>query len=381
MLVLEKSYRKSFENHIHQLNDRTKYAYDKTLNNFESFYNNKAIEQLKEADNIYPLLQSWINDVADKISPSTTRSYFSRVKRYLNFCEIEISSEQVKAKLIFPKKVRERFYGVTLEDIRRILDNTDYKHKTMHLCQLSGGLRIGELVQLKKEDLKLKDGHFIVEIPSKIAKNHKARITFFSTEASKYLKPILNKIKDTDRIFGTNENSFHSTINEEQIFRRSLNRAGLTKRYDTGRYRINTHSLRAFFITKASRHDPNLAHFLSGQESKIYLAQYDRMSDDEMYEIYLEIEPDLIIDSTERQKIKIEKLEQSNTALEEKDKEIKSLKGNMEKIVDKKIDEFSKRFVKEMERFYEEQGLKLNKELDKMDSEFEKDLKDLKKNK
>jgi len=51
-LVLEKSYRKSFENHIHQLNDRTKYAYDKTLNNFESFYNNKAIEQLKEADNI-----------------------------------------------------------------------------------------------------------------------------------------------------------------------------------------------------------------------------------------------------------------------------------------------------------------------------------------
>jgi len=212
----------------------------------------------------------------------------------------------------------------------------------MHLCQLSGGLRIGELVQLKKEDLKLKDGHFIVEIPSKIAKNHKARITFFSTEASKYLKPILNKIKDTDRIFGTNENSFHSTINEEQIFRRSLNRAGLTKRYDTGRYRINTHSLRAFFITKASRHDPNLAHFLSGQESKIYLAQYDRLSDDEMYEIYLEIEPDLIIESSNKDKLVIEKLKKDKSELQSIHADAIATMGDRVLKLEKEILEFKK---------------------------------------
>jgi len=205
---------------------------------------------------------------------------------------------------------------------------------------------------------------------------------YISFEASKYLKQLLKNLDDNDQIFGTNKNSFHSEINEEQIFRRALNRAGLTKRYSISkRYQVNTHSLRAYFITKASRHDANLAHFLSGQEGKIYLAQYDRLTDKEMFEIYLEIEPDLIIDSTERQKIKIEKLEQSNNALEEKDKEVKSLKDNMERIVDEKIDEFGKRFGKEMERFYEEHGLKLNKELDKMDAEFEKDLKDLKKNK
>jgi len=72
------------------------------------------------------------------------------------------------------------------------------------------------------------------------------------------------------------------------------------------------------------------------------------------------------------------------TAIQEEEKgrkELDDLKENMESIVDEKIDEFGKRFVKEMERFYEEHGLKLNKELDRMDAEFEKDLKSLKKNK
>ena len=251
------------------------------------------------------------------LTANTTKSYFSRIKNYLNFCDIEITSEQIKAKLNFPKNHKERFYAISIEDIQKILDNSDYKHKTMHLCQLSSGMRIGELVQLKKENLTYENQRFIVEIPSKIAKNKKGRITFFSFEASKYLKQLLKNLDDKDQIFGTNKNSFHSEINEEQIFRRALNRAGLTKRYSISkRYQVNTHSLRVYFITKASRHDVKLAHFLSGQECKIYLAQYNRLTDKEMFEIYQEIEPDLIIESSNRDKLTIEKLNKDKSELQ-----------------------------------------------------------------
>ncbi len=110
---------------------------------------------------------------------------------------------------------------------------------------------------------------------------------------------------------------------------------------------------------------------------------YERYQEEdfERFPEYQKAIPFLTISDDERQRLKIEELEQSNNALEKKEKEIKGLKDNMERIVDKKIDEFGKRFVKEMERFYEEHGLKLNKELDRMDAEFEKDLKALKENK
>ena len=248
---------------LDSLDEKTKRNYEIAFRNFERFFGDNAINQLKNRENRYNLLQGWVNSNLKTMTPNATKSYFSRIKQYLNHCGIEISSEQVKANLRFPKNHTERFYAISIEDIQKILDNSDYKHKTMYLCQLSGGLRIGELVQLRKEDLTPKDGRFIVEIPSKIAKNHKGRITFFSFEASKYLKQLLKKLDDNDQIFGTNENSFHSEINEEQIFRRALNRAGLTKKYSiTGRFKIvDTAFTRLIFASVVPTEDPGEGHF------------------------------------------------------------------------------------------------------------------------
>jgi len=332
LLVTETSYKKTFDIKLDSLDEKTKRNYEIAYRNFKRFFGDNAINQLKNPENRYNLLQGWVNSNLKTMTPNATKSYFSRIKQYLNHCGVEISSEQVKANLRFPKNHQERFYAISIEDIQKILDNSDYKHKTMYLCQLSGGLRIGELVQLRKENLTPKDGRFIVEIPSKIAKNHKGRITFFSFEASKYLSSFLKRV-DGEQLFGTNENSFHSEINEEQIFRRALNRAGLTKKYSiTGRFKINTHSLRAYFITKASRHDPHLAHFLSGQPGKIYLAQYDRLTDEEMYEIYLEIEPDLIIESSNKDKLTIKKLKKDKSELEKKNEELQKMNEDIEMI-------------------------------------------------
>ncbi len=302
---------------LDSLDEKTKRGYGISLKNFEKFYFIKHGEidlikdlKSKKRDQVFNELQAWVNWNGKNLTATTTKSYFSRIKNYLNFCGIEITSEQIKIKLNFPKNHKERFYAISLDDIDAILRNADYKHNAMFLCQLSSGMRIGELVQLRKNNLAYDNQRFIVDIPSRIAKNKKGRITFFSREASHYLKQLLKNLADNDLIFGTNENAFHSEINEEQIFRRILIKTGLTKRYSISkRYQISTHSLRAFFITKVSRHDPNLAHFLSGQESKIYLAQYDRMTDKEMLEIYLKIEPDLIIKDRDKFALEDQKTE------------------------------------------------------------------------
>jgi len=110
---------------------------------------------------------------------------------------------------------------------------------------------------------------------------------------------------------------------------------------------------------------------------------YERYQEEdfERFPEYQKAIPFLTISDDERQRIEIEKLEKTKTALERKDGEIKGLRDNMETIMDEKIDQFSKRFIEKMERFYEEHGIKLNKELDSMDAKFEKNLKAPKENK
>ena len=96
---------------------------------------------------------------------------------------------------------------------------------------------------------------------------------------------------------------------------RVLEKIGLNERYESNnRYKINTHSFRAYGITKISRHDPNFGKKIAGQKG--YLLQYDRISDEEKLEIYQKYEIDLIIDNTEKQKAKIKKLEEDNNTLE-----------------------------------------------------------------
>jgi len=108
----------------------------------------------------------------------------------------------------------------------------------------------------------------------------------------------------------------------------------------TNRFMVNTHSFRAYGITKLSRHDPNLAKKIAGQKG--YLDQYDRLTDEEKLELYQKFEIDLIIDNnlklkkekqileskletTENLKARIKDLEESR-ALEAQELKLQSMK-------------------------------------------------------
>jgi integrase len=296
-----------------------------SINNFESFcmqeYGivNIIPEMLKSTEiEVYDTLQKWIsymNNTPTKrtgknLDPSTVKMYFSRVNVYLRYMGIKLHAEDVKQELSFKRVSQEDKYGLQLDDIHKILDNIYFPMKVQLLCQLSSLTRIGEIVQLRKKHLILDKQNIIVKIPSEIAKLKKARTTFFSKEASAMLRTKLRGLSDNDLVFGSNDNPLLAEQNSGQILRRLLDKIGLDMKNSKDNNDINTHSFRAYGITKLSRHDPNFAKKLAGQKG--YLDQYDRMSDNEKLELYQKYEYELTIDQTKKDKVKIERLQEDN---------------------------------------------------------------------
>ena len=345
--------------------------YKSAINNFENFCMQQhgqadLIEELKEYSDIQILdfIQSWI-DYNDRLNPSTVINMFSRIKKYLHHRGIKLHPQDIKEELEFRRVIEEELYPLKLEDIQTIIKEMRHKHKVQFVCQSSSLMRIGEMVQLRKKHLILDNQNIMVKLPANITKFSKGRTTFFSKEASKLLRPMLKELRDSDLIFGTNENVHLSETNSEQILARILEKVGLNERYESNnRYKINTHSFRAFGITKLSRHDPNFSKKLAGQKG--YLLQYDRMEDEEKLELYQKYENDLIIDDTEKQKAEIKKLEEEKTELETSNKKIEELERT-QKITLARIDEMS-------EKLYDKQTKQLEEGRDATDEELQEQV-------
>lgn len=276
----------------------------------------------KDKQDALDLFQLFINRLAKNHSAVTVLNYSSGVRKFLYYRGAPLTKDDVSEFIDMPRAIKKELHGLTLEEIHRILNSLKYDDRVMFMSQLSSGMRIGELVQLRKRYLILTHDRIIVKIPHTIAKFNKARTTIFSIESSKLLRVILKRKNDDDLVFGSSENPESSVANKEKILRTHLNQIGLNERYEgTRNYKINTHSFRAYFITKVSRHDPNLAKFFSGQEG--YLLQYDRLTDEEKLEYYIEFEPSLLIYDQTKNEEKIRKLKEANTKLEDQSQEIK----------------------------------------------------------
>lgn len=329
-MVLSKVARskESFRDKVSSLSESTVANIFFTIDNFENFSMEKygkvdLIPDLKDAseEELYDVLQNWINWNNTK-SASTIQTYFSHLRKYLHYMGIKLNEQDIRAELTFKHKVEEELYGLSIDDVQKIFKEMRYKNKVQYMCQLSSLMRIGEIIQLRKKHLILGQQNIIVKIPPTITKFHKGRTTFFSKEASKLLMSLLKKLDDEDLVFGSSDNktktAYQNKVNSQsatkQVLRLAVKNAGLDMTYEsTGRYMINTHSFRAYGITKLSRHDPNFAKKIAGQKG--YLLQYDRMNDEEKLGVYEEFEIDLIIDTTDKQNAEIKQLKDDKTKL------------------------------------------------------------------
>jgi len=300
--------RKSFEETIRTKSTNTQNASKSAIRNFEIFCQetySKTVEetiaeyQEVEMETVYESLQEWINWNSKRIHPNSIPTVFSYLKKYLRYHKIKITKEDVADELNFPHKVREEKYPLVKEEIRRILDVSNNRNKLKFLAQLSSGLRRGELLQLRKRDLDVTHERIVVNVPASMTKTKKSRVTFFSKEVTPLLRPIIKRLDGEDRIFFRGKTNPANISNHYQLMLiRYLERIGLDQKYESGRHKITTHSFRAFFITKVSRHDPNLAKYFAGQEQSRDLLMYDRLTLDEKLEKYIEFESDLLIYDT-----------------------------------------------------------------------------------
>ena len=257
------------------------------------------IAGFKNSEDALEQLQLWVNWNSKRISPSTVRHYFILVKPYLYYKGIKFHPDDIKQEIKFPKVLEDEKHGITLEEIKKLFEYLKPEKKAFYLCQISSGMRIGELMRMRVKQLDFSHSRIVVRIPAEHAKSGKSRTTFFSKEAEKYLKPILKNLSSNDLIFTKNENWENARNAEIVNMIRWTKKAGLKD--------ITTHSMRAYFITQTSRIDPNMAKKLTGQ--KVYLGSYDRPELEKMLEVYLKFEPELMIYEAKQEPIDKKELE------------------------------------------------------------------------
>lgn len=370
-------------------------TYETAFNNFGKFCQEKygknmdeVIKEYKKVSNeqVLDSLQDYVN--WNENSAGTIRIYLSRIKKYLHFHGIKFDRYDVAESIDLPKIHEDELHPISLDEFNKILENSSYKKRTLYLCMASSGMRPNEILNLRRKDIETGKERLVVHVPARFTKLKRARTTFFSIEAQKMLMPRLRELNENDLVFGSGSKS---SVNTESInFLRLITRIGLDDRYESNnRHLLTLYSLRAFFITKLSRHDENLAKKFAGQKG--YLLQYDRLTDEEKLQKYIEFEPDLIISQEEKLKLENKKqerelgrvadLEAQILELQDKHKQLKL--STQQKIIKLEWINQIKSYYLEHGKFPEviDDGKTITKNFNTLNDQESKELEDLLNNK
>ncbi|MFH1426918.1 MAG: site-specific tyrosine recombinase/integron integrase [Patescibacteria group bacterium] len=168
-------------------------------------------------------------------SPQTINLYLNSIKFFYN----QVLKIYKKIDLKFAKRNKSLPIVLSREEIKNILENTkNIKHRLMITLAYSSGLRVSEVINLKVQDLDLKD----LTIHIKNAKGMKDRITVFS---EKILNEIKNMIAGKDKncfVFESERGGQLTTATAQKVFIKSLEKCKINKP-------ATFHSLRHSFAT------------------------------------------------------------------------------------------------------------------------------------
>ena len=278
-----------------------------SLTNFDKFFKEKfdrdlehvihELISIKDKEAFEETLQTWINwNEKRHMALSAIKAYYGYFLKYLRYRGLEFSKDELRDSLEFPQEIHEMKHGLTKEELRLFIDNAKPVKKALYLVCSSAGLRLGEAIALKKRDLDFEYDRVKINIPARITKTKRARFTFISQEAERFLTPILKKKSQDDLIFEkTNETSQkdHMT-NEQSVFSSLRKKLGFTQQYEDSRvHLITSHSFRAYFVTACEKVNTGLGHALAGHDR--YMKQYERFSVKDLLEFYKKVEGDLMV--------------------------------------------------------------------------------------
>jgi len=291
-------------------------AYENIFKNFEKFcqnrYNSSLENLIKELailkncqEQVENLLQTYIDELESQNKPlRTVQGYSNLIKTYLKYRRVKFDKDEIDLSL--KSELKEELYPISKKEIKALMDNSSFEWKTKILLMSSGGLRISELLGLRKSDINRELERYSVYIRAENAKGHRARTTLISIEAMEYLDKLLENKSDNDLLFPRRtENSIHFSTTNLKSFQNIRRKAGLDMKYE-GKitHKITSHSFRAFFISQFEKTFSGYGHALSGHGK--YMKQYERFTIADKIEKYIETEKHLLIYSENDQKEKRE---------------------------------------------------------------------------
>jgi integrase len=323
---------KTFEDKIAKLSRKTQDNIKASGKSFDKFcienYDNRTsqdifdeLNTLKDKEKnqaLREVLQNWIDwQYKNGSLTSGVQQYISKVKRIFSHNGIIFHTSDFEEPLEFMPKIKEELHELTVEEIQDIFKYISPKKKGFYLALSCTGARPGELLQVRKKDVDTTQKRIKIRIEAENVKTRSGRSIWLTKEAGAYLITKLKGLKDNDLVWATNENFSYAEKNESTQFSKFCDKAGYTEKYKSNNFRkITLYSFRSYFFGKASdTHREGYAHKMIGHGG--YLPQYDRMSDEKKIEWYMELEPQLVIDPTKRQELKIKQLNEDGNKVKE----------------------------------------------------------------
>ena len=258
----------------------SKKAYSSGLLHFNNFilrhysnYNCETILQplLKNKINVYELLEGFVAYLLETrigIAPKSILLYVTALRSYFAYYDIDVIPSKFRRKVRLPKVHHEDEEPLDVSDIRKILLSCNNRRlKTLILVLASGGMRVGEALAVRNKDLDLSVSPTKVHIRKEYSKTRVAREVYISEEATVYLKQWLDwKYKNPDRERKFSEEDLVFTVYQSKNpkslymkiwheFERLLKIVQMDEKKEDGIYKrrkISLHSFRRFVKTVIS---------------------------------------------------------------------------------------------------------------------------------
>ena len=200
---------------------------------FMDFFSDKSIDLLSKED-IKTFLLYLIQH--RKVSPSTQNKYINAIKFYYKKV---LKQPKMVFSLERPNKAKKLPEVLTEQEVFMILKQTsNLKHKAILSLLYSGGLRVGELIGLRIQDIVWDKSYLFV----RGGKGKKDRITLLAENVVVLLRKYIQKHKPNYWLIENPNRKHYSASSVRAILKRSAKNAGIRKR-------IYPHMLRHSFAT------------------------------------------------------------------------------------------------------------------------------------
>ncbi|MCG2868731.1 MAG: tyrosine-type recombinase/integrase [Candidatus Nanopusillus sp.] len=207
--------------------------------------------------------------VKKKLDSNSLRLYVRALSSFLKFLDNENLAKQIKA----PKVDKRLPKFITYDELNRLLENADnYRDKLIIKFLFYTGVRVSELIKIKKSDIIFEEGFVKV-----YGKGGKERIVPIPKELLNELKDYINKI-NTENIFPL------SSRQVERIIKNIAKKAGINKKVTP---HVLRHSLATTLLSKGV--DIRYIQEILGHSSLNITQIYTHVVPNQLKEIYQKI--------------------------------------------------------------------------------------------